>query len=474
MSKGYHNAGLTHRARGLRAATAIAALWLITSPASAQRLTLDLEVTLVPNVGAAWQTVNLQNSYTNAVVVCSYVLPSSASNDAVTRIQSVTSNSFQLRVQQFENSSAVTASDVHCIIADAGSYDLPGGLKFEAGTVVSDQTSGLSVPNGWNLPNLEELTGSLGQSYSSPVVLGQVMSFSDSNASVFWTNNCTNRNRSPFQTNNRFCVGKHIGQINGTRAAETLGYFVIEAGSGTVNDIDFSVALGADSVTGVGNSPPYTYGLSDDFEIGVVTQAGEDGGQGGWAVLYGADPLPANTIQLAVDEETVAGDTSRTHTTEQIAYWVFKNEQSVSLDAAKDVVISTTSISPYAIPGSDVVYTITVENTGSGAVDNNTMFIADAMPPEAIFYNGDIDDGGPLTDSVVFTSTGSGLTFDPLTDLAFSNAAARPTSFAACTYSPAAGYDPDVTYICLNPKGTFNGGSLANSEFSIDFRAQIE
>ena len=474
MSNGYNNTVFTPLARRFRAASAIAALWLVATPASAQRLTLDLEIKLVPNVGAAWQTVTLQNSYTNPVVVCSYNLPSSADNEAVTRIQSVTSTSFQLRVQQFENSSAVTASNVHCIIADAGSYNLGGGLKFDAGTVLSDQTSGLSVPDGWNLPNLEEITGAVGQSYSNPVVLGQVMSFSDSNASVFWTNNCTNRNRSPFQTNNRVCVGKHIGQINGTRAPETLGYIIVEAGSGTVNDIDFSAALGADTVTGVGNSPPYIYNLSDDFDIGVVTQAGEDGGQGGWAVLYGADPLPANRIQLAVDEETVAGDMGRTHTTEQIGYWVFKDEQSVSLDASKDVVISTASVSPYAIPGSDVVYTITVENTGSGPVDNNSMFIADAMPPEAIFYNGDIDDGGPLTDSVVFTSTGSGLTFNPATDLAFSNGATRPASFAACTYTPAAGYDPDVTYICLSPKGTFNDGGVATSEFSIDFRAQIE
>ena len=33
-----------------------------------QILTNDLELKLVPNVGAAWQTVALENSYSNAIV----------------------------------------------------------------------------------------------------------------------------------------------------------------------------------------------------------------------------------------------------------------------------------------------------------------------------------------------------------------------------------------------------------------------
>lgn len=440
--------------------------------AMAQVITADLEVRLVPDVGAAWQTVALDNTYSAAVVVCSYNLPSASAPASIVRVRSVTSTSFDVRIQQFENSSIVTASDVHCMIADEGAYNVPGGLKFEARTVLSDRTSGLAVTNGWNEINQEEVTASLTQSYSAPVVLGQVMSFNDVNASAFWTNNCTDRNRSPFQTNGRICVGKHIGQIPGTRLSETLGYIVAESGSGLVNDVRYTLALGADSVAGVGNTPPYNYNLSNDFDIGIVTQAGEDGGQGGWAILYGADPLPSGSIGLAVEEETVAGDVSRTHTLEQIYYWVFKDEQTVTIDAQKDVAMSALSVSPYAIPGSDLVYTITVENNGSGAVDNDSVFIADALPAQTIFYNGPLDGAsGPV---VVFTDAGSGLSFDPLTDLAFSNGASKPANFAACSYSPAAGYDPNVTYICFNPKGRFKGGSVNASSFSIDFRVAVE
>ena len=37
-----------------------------------QILTTDLELKLVPNVGAAWQTIALENTYSDAIIVCTY------------------------------------------------------------------------------------------------------------------------------------------------------------------------------------------------------------------------------------------------------------------------------------------------------------------------------------------------------------------------------------------------------------------
>lgn len=442
------------------------------APAFSQALTLDLEVVKVA-AGPGWQTVTLENTYLNPVVVCTYNLPSDTAPSAAVRVRSAGPTSFQLKLQQFENSATVTPGDVHCIVADTGAYNA-GGLKFEAGTVLSDQTSGLSVPNGWDLVNQEEITGSLTQAYASPVVLGQVMSANDARASVFWTNNCQSRNRSPFQNNGRVCVGKHIGQINSSRASETLGYIVIEASAGLINGMRWTSALGADSVTGVGNNPPYTYNAGNDFDIGVLTQAGEDGGQGGWAVLYGADPLPANTVHMAIEEETVAGDTSRTHTTEQVGYWLFKDEQVTQIEISKTVAMAADNSVPYAIPGNDVVYTLSAENTGEKTIDADSIYIADEIPQNVTFYNGDIDGPGPLTDAVIFTPGASGLTFNPLTDLGFSTSATKPADFAACNATASAGYDGAVRWICFNPKGRFRAGSLATSAFSFDFRTGIK
>jgi len=442
--------------------------WLILSPlAYGQVLTTDLEIKLVPNVGAAWQTVALENTYTDAIVVCTYNLPSSSAPPAVTRIQNITPNSFQLRIQQFENSSSVTASDVHCIIADEGPYN-SGGLKYEARKVLSTGTSGQNVVGGWSIANTEDVSGAITQTYADPHVIGQVMSFFDANASTFWDNDCESRANPAFLSGQAdgICVGKQIGQINNTRLPETLGYIVIEAGTGTVNDITFATALGPDytNLNGVGNAPPYSHSPSGDFDIGVVSLSGIDGGHGGWAVLYGADPLPNNSVQFAIDEETVAGDLTRTHTGENVAYWVFDNNQSPTINAKKGVEMFSGNSSAYAIPGSEVVYDIVVENSGSGAVDANSIVMIDTMPPDLSFKTG----------SVSFIDADSGLTLNPATDVGFSKAATAPANFAACTDTPSGTFDPDISFICLAPKGSMSEGTITPSSFVIEFQALVK
>ncbi len=447
--------------------------WLIfSSICHAQMLTENLEIKRV-NVGAAWQTIALENTYTEAVPVCTYNLPSASAPSAITRIRNVTSTSFDVRLQQFENSSIVTASDVHCVIADVGAHN-SGGLKYEARKVLSTGTSGLAV--GWGVGTTEDVTASITQIYADPHVVGQVMSFNDVNASAFWNFDCETRGNGAFFSgqSDGICVGKHIGQINGTRASETLGYIVIEAGSGTVNDISFAAAVGPDTGAGVGNNPPFSYSVSGDFEIGVLASQGEDGGQGGWSILFGSDPLPSGQINWAIDEETVAGDTSRTHTTENVGYWVFDNNQSPTLTGEKTLANFSGSISEYSIPGSDVIYTITSTNTGSGPVDANSIFLVDTLPPEVTIFDGDMDGAGPATLPVLFTDTDSGLTFGS-GDYGYSTAATPPADMSECTTSPPTNsYLPDVTFICFSPKGAFDEGTITPSSFSLSFRARID
>jgi len=131
----------------------------------------------------------------------------------------------------------------------------------------------------------------------------------------------------------------------------------------------------------------------------------------------------------------------------------------------------------YALPGNDVIYTITVTNSGVGSTDANSLVLIDAMPDDLAFFNGDIDTGGPDTypgtDPVAFVDSASGLTFTYPADVAFSSAATKPANFAACTYTPVAGYDPAVTYLCINPKGVMTAGT-PDPEFAVSFRARIE
>jgi len=142
------------------------------------------------------------------------------------------------------------------------------------------------------------------------------------------------------------------------------------------------------------------------------------------------------------------------------------------LTGSKSVAVysgSATNPGLYAMPGEDVVYAITVENTGTGPSDANSIELVDLMPPEVSVYTGTTPEFGGAV--VGWDETGTGLTFTPGTDIAYSNSTSgAPADFSACTYTPMAGYDPAITYVCFNPKGEMAAGS----EFTISFRARIE
>ena len=54
-----------------------------------------------------------------------------------------------------------------------------------------------------------------------------------------------------------------------------------------------------------------------------MTQAGMDGGDGGWAILYGDSPVRSGGLNLAIDEDW-AIDSERSHTTEQAGFVVLE------------------------------------------------------------------------------------------------------------------------------------------------------
>lgn len=126
-----------------------------------------------------------------------------------------------------------------------------------------------------------------------------------------------------------------------------------------------------------------------------------------------------------------------------------------------------------ALPGNDVIYSITATNVGDTFTDENSLILFDKLPPNLIYYNGDADGPGPMADRVIFSHKGSGLSFDPQKDVAFSDQAAAPISFAQCDYTPAPGYDSKVKHICLHPKGTFLSGK-DDPKFTLSFRATIK
>jgi len=135
-------------------------------------------------------------------------------------------------------------------------------------------------------------------------------------------------------------------------------------------------------------------------------------------------------------------------------------------------VYDPTAANLFGVPGNDILYTITTTNSGTGPADTNSMFVVDTLPSSIEFFNGDVDGTGPANGAVAFAQNAAGLTFSLATDLRFSNLTAAPANFAACTYTPVAGYDPAIRHICFNPKGAMLSGTPSPT-FTFQFRARI-
>jgi uncharacterized repeat protein (TIGR01451 family) len=435
--------------------------------ARAQQLTTDVEAIRVSAVGDAWTAVSFRNSYTSAVPSCVYNLASRTNDAAIARIRNVTSTGMDIRAQLWEPTGAVTPSDVHCLIVEEGVQTLPGGQVLEARRVLSDGTVGLSI--GWTLSEYENVTATFTQTFTDLIVMGSVMTANDPEPSTLSVRNGNNRNQRP--NSNSFYAGKHIGQITGTRVDETLGLIATSPGSGTANDVDYLFGATGNTVQGVGtNTPPWSTTISGDYDTGAVLQNAENGGQGGFAVLYGTDPLPNNRIDLAIDEETFEGDTSRTHIAEEVAYGLFADNQTADLEGAKAVDVLNAQ-SGFAIPGDTVDYTLSVENTGSAPVDGLSLFIVDPIPTDVTLFTGDI--GAPGSGPVTFTDINSGLTLTPGTDIGYATGTTPPATFADCGATPAGPYDPLIRFLCLRPGGELKAGTLEATTPRAEFTFRV-
>ncbi len=138
--------------------------------------------------------------------------------------------------------------------------------------------------------------------------------------------------------------------------------------------------------------------------------------------------------------------------------------------------VNTTN--PKSIPGAVKLYTITVTNQGTGAVDNNSVLIIDNIPANTRMFVGNL--GAPGSGPVAFVngSPSSALTWtytalNNLTDdLDFSNDAGATWSYVPVP--DGAGFDAAVNAIRMRPKGVMPGQGVPGSpNFQLQFRVSV-
>jgi len=120
----------------------------------------------------------------------------------------------------------------------------------------------------------------------------------------------------------------------------------------------------------------------------------------------------------------------------------------------------------YAVPGNEVVYTFTIENTGSFDVDDGTIILVDPLPDNVTFYNGDFDPANIGMGPFDFNAGGSAITCCGTGEIDYSDSTSAPITYG---YSPASGFDPALTYLKLTPSNILEPGESV----TVSFRARI-
>ncbi len=183
------------------------------------------------------------------------------------------------------------------------------------------------------------------------------------------------------------------------------------------------------------------------------------------------DPdLPSSSVPGTAEVLPVNLTSSSNSTDNDFGFDIARPSFSVNKSST---VFSRAGSSGFSIPGEDMEYSVQVINTGGEGMDIDSVIIFDQLPDNLTFFHDDFDGSGAATvDPLVFQQTGTSLDFDYARDVRYSDAVAPPVSFSDCNYAPTIGYDPNITYICVNPKGVMRVQS-SNPSFTLKFRMLI-
>ncbi len=282
-----------------------------------------------------WTLVNLQQTYTNPVIVTfgeekNNTLPNSP------RLRNVGSNSFEVRLQSATSpEQSLSTENLYYMVVEEGSFTL-GSTKIEAHRYETNTTS--SKAGGWN-GDLKNYS----QTYSSPpIVLHQAMTYNDPSWVTTFVSSDSSITSPPTAT--AFQISLNKSEAGTTHGTETIGWIAIEGNiTDIINGIDFETYITSDSLRGYGTSAVFNFSQTySSPPIVIGSQQEMDGNNGGWMM---ANNITSSQIDLYVDEDQI-GDSERNHTTETGAYIAFSGAFSVNLGQTTSYSTNNPTINP--------------------------------------------------------------------------------------------------------------------------------
>lgn len=190
---------------------------------------------------------------------------------------------------------------IRCVVVEEGTYTMAeDGVTMEARTYVSEAED-VASKFDWATRRVDYLN-----TYTSPVVVGQIQTSNDDSFVVFWARGGGAQSNPP--TASRLFAGPHVGEKpSKDHGSETVGWIVFEAG---VSSLD-----GLQVVAGVESSVP---ALADGsvsvdlttFElpsssVAVLSPVGMVNQDGLFSVLVGPDGATSTSLRMALDEDTL-------------------------------------------------------------------------------------------------------------------------------------------------------------------------
>ncbi|MBK1792209.1 Ig-like domain-containing protein [Persicirhabdus sediminis] len=264
-----------------------------------------------------WTEMTFPTGYKSPVIVATPMYPYNREKGAVTRIRNITNRGFEIKLDRVDGNTGEILLDVSISVVEEGVYtENVDGAKMEAAQFLSERAD---RKNNWVGSKVDYQ-----QSYESPVVFGQVMSYNNERWSAFWSRGANFR--LPADAKN-FYIGKHVGEdFVIERLSETLGYYVMEESTGVLSHsgIAYRAGVGPQTVRGVDNDiEGYFYETSglDEVLSGVLSSAGMTGNDGGFPAFYGHYPIERNQINIVVDEDQMT-DQETAHNLESLSFMV--------------------------------------------------------------------------------------------------------------------------------------------------------
>ncbi|MEC3862104.1 hypothetical protein VK792_12490 [Mesobacterium sp. TK19101] len=253
------------------------------------------------------QQIALKRAFENPVALA-FVMSENGVQPVNVRITDVASDTLTMFLQEPNNEDGIHgAEDVAYVVIEAGNWVLPDGTLVEAGLFNSNQLSSsgfedVAFTTAFDAP---------------PVVLSQVQSYNGVDFVV------THQNRT---SANSFSVAMEEEEAgnSGYHTTESIGWFAIEAGSGSIGGFDW-IAGNANGVTHADHTIalPGTFSGPVDYVAGLTSKNGNDSA---WA--RGSSTTPGS-ITLSVEEDT-SSDAETSHVApEQIDYFAFEGSNVV-------------------------------------------------------------------------------------------------------------------------------------------------